>query len=208
MLPTSRKDAKAQGLARYCTGKPCVNGHLEYRQVSNGTCSTCAAANRQKFAATKPEARRAIETRSYKKRAEKIRAAARSWRAANPELVAVQKRRERERNAGAAPESARAYKERNKAHLAKLAAEYRRQNKGRVNAHTAARKCRQMKATPPWADLEAIASLYAEGAASGMDVDHVIPLKGKLVSGLHVETNLRLLPPTENNKKYNKFDPT
>jgi hypothetical protein len=32
-------------------------------------------------------------------------------------------------------------------------------------------------------------------------VDHEIPLKGKYVSGLHVETNLRIIPAVENLKK-------
>ena len=37
------------------------------------------------------------------------------------------------------------------------------------------------------------------------EVDHIIPLKGENVSGLHVPSNLRIITKIENRKKYNKF---
>lgn len=36
-----RKEAKAQGLKRYFTGKPCKWGHVDWRNVSDKTCNKC-----------------------------------------------------------------------------------------------------------------------------------------------------------------------
>jgi len=38
------------------------------------------------------------------------------------------------------------------------------------------------------------------------EIDHVVPLRGKLVSGLHVWNNLRVIPQTINRRKYNAYD--
>lgn len=59
--------------------------------------------------------------------------------------------------------------------------------------------------TPPWADLKKIKEIY-DNCPEGYHVDHIVPLNGKLVSGLHIETNLQYLPAIENIKKGNKFN--
>lgn len=70
-----------------------------------------------------------------------------------------------------------------------------------INAH---RKGRLKEATPIWADKIAIRKFYVECPA-GYHVDHIIPLHGELVSGLHVIENLQYLPAEENLKKGNKI---
>lgn len=65
---------------------------------------------------------------------------------------------------------------------------------------------RELKANrvPSWANLEAIKEIY-NNCPDGYHVDHIVPLRGDLVSGLHVENNLQYLLAEENIKKSNKF---
>jgi len=70
-----------------------------------------------------------------------------------------------------------------------------------INAH---RKGRIKDATPIWANKRDIRLFYVN-CPDGFHVDHIIPLRGKIVSGLHVLENLQYLPATENLNKSNKF---
>lgn len=58
--------------------------------------------------------------------------------------------------------------------------------------------------TPSWVDLDKIHEIYRQ-CPPGYHVDHIVPLRGDLVSGLHVEWNLQYLSPEENMAKGNKF---
>ena len=55
-------------------------------------------------------------------------------------------------------------------------------------------------AVPGWADLKAIQQIY-ENCPKGMEVDHIYPLRGRTVCGLHVEDNLQYMTPEENRRK-------
>lgn len=79
--------------------------------------------------------------------------------------------------------------------------------------HANKRRAEKLKRTPPWADMDAIKALYQQARATTMatgvehHVDHVIPLQGRLVSGLHVHTNMQIIPGSENSRKRNRFEP-
>jgi hypothetical protein len=60
------------------------------------------------------------------------------------------------------------------------------------------------QAIPRWADLEKIKEIYLN-CPSGFHVDHIIPLQGRNVRGLHVENNLQYLLPLDNKVKSNKL---
>lgn len=81
---------------------------------------------------------------------------------------------------------------------------YRAKNKHKVRAWDAKRRADELKQTPRYANLKKIEEFY-KNCPAGMEVDHIIPLRGKDICGLHIETNLQYLSKTENRRKSNKF---
>lgn len=85
-----------------------------------------------------------------------------------------------------------------------------RDNKPAYYAKRMKRIAAQLQAMPAWADPKAIVAIYedclAKSAETGVphEVDHIIPLQGKLVCGLHVQDNLRVITASENRSKSNK----
>lgn len=75
------------------------------------------------------------------------------------------------------------------------------------------RQTRMQHAQPAWADKTLIKQIYAHRDRLNakfrhlgpFHVDHVVPIMGKLVCGLHVEFNMRVIPQKENLEKSNKF---
>lgn len=67
------------------------------------------------------------------------------------------------------------------------------------------------RATPTWADMDAIKKIYLEARRKTEEtgtlhhVDHIIPLRGKIVSGLHVHYNLQIITAQENLRKSNRL---
>ena len=78
-------------------------------------------------------------------------------------------------------------------------------NRAGPNATSARRRAIKLNATPSWSNKEEIKWIYAM-CPKGYEVDHIIPLKGKNVCGLHTESNLQYLTPTENRRKGNRFE--
>lgn len=86
-----------------------------------------------------------------------------------------------------------------------------RDNPDKANAALARRRARELQATPAWADQEKIAAFYTEAARltreTGIphEVDHIVPLAGRNVCGLHVENNLRVVTRKANRSKGNRL---
>lgn len=81
-----------------------------------------------------------------------------------------------------------------------------------MRVSTAKRRARKHSAVPTWANHDAISRVYAEARRLSVEtgvpheVDHIIPLQGKLASGLHCEANLQILTATANRSKSNNFE--
>jgi hypothetical protein len=120
-----------------------------------------------------------------------------------------------------------AYRKNNMPKIRTIAANYREKNRERINAYssswvksnrlnstlnTAKYRSAKLQRTPAWLtefDLLRIKCVYQVAAMRSREsgyvwhVDHIIPLQGVFVSGLHVPDNLRVIPATENKRKSN-----
>lgn len=137
------------------------------------------------------------------------RDAATRWRLAHPEQNAQAKDDFRRRNAEDVNASQRAWRAANPGKASTYSTKWNKAHPEAMAAVLAKRRARKLNATPAWADDQKIKAVYAEAAAMrllGLDVhvDHVIPLQGKLVSGLHVHNNLRVLLASDNRTKGNR----
>lgn len=92
---------------------------------------------------------------------------------------------------------------------------WRGKNKHKANAIEAKRRAAKLNATPVWltaGHLARIDELYAEAVRLSEEtgvkyhVDHVVPIQGRTVSGLHVPWNLQVIPASDNLSKHNKFN--
>ena len=107
------------------------------------------------------------------------------------------------------------WRKQNHAHSLAYGKDYRAKNKERYNYLCQLRKISLLQRTPKWLtddDLWMIeqayelASLRTKMFGFEWHVDHVIPLRGKKVSGLHVPNNLQVIPGIDNQRKTNKFE--
>lgn len=89
--------------------------------------------------------------------------------------------------------------------------DHRLRNKPYYAEAASKRRAVERQASPLWADSALIKLLYAtrqymtEQTGFAWHVDHVVPLQGRNVCGLHVHNNLRVVPATVNHQKSNKF---
>lgn len=180
-LIISPKEAKQQGVSKYYTGIPCVNGHVAFRLVSTRRCTDCNKINTS--SSEKSEYNRAY----------------------------VIKNRDRLQQLGSI------YRLNNKSKKAQYDRQYSKLNLAKINTRRAKYRAAKLQRSVQW-DLtltefvcnEAyeLAKLRKQIFGFEWEVDHVIPLQGELVSGLHVWSNLAVIPATINSSKGNKYDDT
>lgn len=90
---------------------------------------------------------------------------------------------------------------------------WQKNNKGKMNAKTARRRAKKLKASPNWGELNdfiiqeaySLAILRTNLIGLQYEVDHIIPLQNKYICGLHVGINLQVITSIENKIKCNKL---
>lgn len=100
----------------------------------------------------------------------------------------------------------------NKEKLVAIRKKWVEDNRARLRLAYARRRNGKQQQTPAWADAERMLTIYLEAEmliqlGFKVHVDHIIPLRGKLVSGLHVENNLQIIDGIANRRKGATFDP-
>jgi len=98
-----------------------------------------------------------------------------------------------------------------KAQLREYFQKHYAENKDYYSEKNAKRRAHRVRATPKWYRLGDAHKFYVEARRLTLEtgvkhvVDHIIPLQGKTVCGLHVKENLQVIPEAENLTKANKF---
>ena len=188
-LPKTRHEAKATGAKYYFTGEPCKHGHIAPRKTK-GSCVECLKVEWEKANST-----RADYFRDYNK-SEAGQQAKRKYYEANKENVIAR--------AQARPdEDKRRYKKTHKVN-----------NPDMYKEMTSLRRRRFRDATPKWLTdthkMEIrlkyrLAIELSRATGERHAVDHIVPLHGENVCGLHVPWNLQVLTQKDNLLKYNRM---
>jgi hypothetical protein len=136
-----------------------------------------------------------------------------AWRAAHAEDLPTIRRDYRAANKDAISTRDREYYAANKERIAARRKAYRAENAAAIAAYNRARQVAKVQRTPKWLSADdhwlmtqayELAALRTKLFGFPWHVDHVLPLHGRRVSGLHVPTNLQVIPGTDNCKKSNK----
>jgi hypothetical protein len=137
--------------------------------------------------------------------------------AAHPEVIAAKTKRYRERHLvekrKADCEVSARYRAKNREKVAATKKTYAQSNKHKINASVACREAAKAQRTPAWLTDDdhwmieqayELAALRTKMFGMVWHVDHVIPLRGKTVSGLHTPYNLQVIMGSENCRKGNR----
>jgi hypothetical protein len=139
---------------------------------------------------------------------------AKNYRARNKERLKEYNRLRQQNLSEKEKQARRDYYHQNKEEIFVQRQIWKAQNKDRLCALQAKRRAQKLRATPAWLtefdslwlhEIYSLRRLRSKALGITFHVDHIVPLVGKQVCGLHVPWNLQLLPAEKNLKKRNKF---
>jgi hypothetical protein len=183
-LPNSRKDASVLGSRFYFTQRHCKNGHTSKRYTVSTMCQECSIINNKLWLKNPDKKKKSADNKK-------------KWVNNNKEKNLIYQK------------------------------EWRKNNKAKVNEYYSKwyskehnrESCYQKRLNRLYdidkrtikKYLPEIYSIYREckrrrWLGEDIHVDHIVPLKGENVSGLHVPWNMRIISAEENRKKSNKLD--
>lgn len=209
-----RLEAQERGDKYYFTGVPCKRGHVVERFVKTKQCTECNREDCRTRRLDDPKWRDA-EKRSYKKHSDKRNQQAREWYLNNKDKMDDYYSEWRENHREEAIERTKEWQRNNPNAVTTQNKKYREQNKDKIRHWANKRRAQKLNATPVWItdeELSQIEALYAECVRLEQEtgikhhVDHIVPLQGEHVSGLHILSNLQVLTAHENGSKNNKYD--
>ncbi|MFM0243778.1 hypothetical protein [Paraburkholderia sediminicola] len=227
-VPRTCSEAKALGAKRYNTGMPYAQGHYADRMTANSSCAECLRVKVQEWRLRNPEKMREQKKKWIAQDPQKESARVMKWVVKNRDKFRARHKRWRDRNPQKTRESSKKYAAENPEarRKSKLAAyqknpekfrerhkRWKESNREKVAALESSRRAAKIRAIPEWADVHKINEFYATADALRMHtgdwyhVDHIVPLRSKLVCGLHNQFNLQILTATENIKKGNRAWP-
>lgn len=182
---------------------------LGKRYVSCGKCVQCSIVkSRKRYLEHRDKCLAQMVVYAEANR-EKILAYGAAWRKANPDNHKIRYASNRDVECRRAKEWSKSNAERV---TANRKARYLRTPE-KILAANRDRQIRKLNAIPAWANKFFIEEAYhlaklREKVCGGKwHVDHIVPLKSKLVCGLHVEYNLQVIPGVDNIKKGNRYWP-
>ena len=194
----TRAKAIEDGGKRYFTGIVCPHGHVCERYVSTMQCVECIKVQGASWRETHPVESEAIHA---------------AWRRRNHEKVKAWKSESQKRNRGAANKRSRRYHAAHREQINARISAWQKANPAKNAARALRRRAAKLQRLPAWADHEAIGMVYQAAQVArvtwpdvDVHVDHVLPLRGRTVSGLHTHRNLQLLTGRANRSKSIHFE--